>query len=94
MNNIGILTFCDSYNYGAALQAFATYHFLTSIGYNCKFIDYRNQNEAKLYECFKYIRKDSALTNIKRNINRLGTPQSCHQNIGYNIKYKCPFQKF
>ena len=87
MNNIGILTFCDSYNYGAALQAFATYHFLTSIGYNCKFIDYRNQNEAKLYECFKYIRKDSALTNIKRNIKNIILGGTKNGHTGFDAFY-------
>lgn len=87
MNTLGILTFCDSYNYGAALQAFATYRFLTSIGYNCKFIGYRNPNEAKLYQKFQYIKRDGLSINIKRNIKNIILGGTKNGQAGFDTFY-------
>lgn len=60
MNNnkkVGIITFHRSYNYGAALQAYATVQFLASIGYDPVIIDYcpSNLNE---YGSFKTLFND------------------------------------
>jgi len=68
MRKVAVLTFCDSFNYGAALQAYATFVFLTDMGFECKFIDYRNKNEKKLYDCFSFISSSSIVNNIKRTI--------------------------
>lgn len=43
MKRIGIITIHKSTNYGACLQAHATYTFIKSLGYDCEIIDlYRN----------------------------------------------------
>lgn len=54
---VGIITFHRSYNYGAALQAYATVQFLASIGYDPVIIDYcpSNLNE---YGSFKTLFND------------------------------------
>lgn len=67
-NKIGILTFCDSYNYGAALQAFASYKYLCELGYECIFINYRNKEEKKLYQSISFLSSFSLIANLKRNI--------------------------
>lgn len=61
---IGILTFNNSNNYGAVLQAYATYKFLLDNGYEAKFINYQNDYECKNNKLFSY-RKNLSL---KKNI--------------------------
>lgn len=39
-SKIGILTFHDTANFGACLQAVATYKIITALGYNCEIINY------------------------------------------------------
>lgn len=60
MNNnktVGIITFHRSYNYGAALQAYATVQFLASNGYDPVIIDYCPSNLNK-YGSFKTLFND------------------------------------
>lgn len=60
MNNnkkVGIITFHRSYNYGAALQAYATVQFFASNGYNPVVIDYCPSNLNK-YGSFKALFND------------------------------------
>lgn len=64
MKKIGILTFNNSYNYGAVLQAFATQKFLSNMGNEAEFINYQNEYEYKYNKLFSY-RKNLSL---KRNI--------------------------
>lgn len=45
MNNICLITYSKSANYGAALQLFATYEFLLENGYNVNVLDYQNSFE-------------------------------------------------
>lgn len=45
---ICILTFHKSLSYGACLQAYATWKYLSSLGIECKFIDYENEYEARM----------------------------------------------
>ena len=40
MKKVGVITICKCNNYGAELQAFATYHILTLLGYDAEIIDY------------------------------------------------------
>lgn len=40
MKKIGVITICKCNNYGAELQAFATYRILTLLGYDAEIIDY------------------------------------------------------
>lgn len=45
---ICVLTFHKAYSYGACLQAYATWNYLTALGIECKFIDYENEYEARM----------------------------------------------
>lgn len=40
MKKVGVITICKCNNYGAELQAFATYRILTLLGYDAEIIDY------------------------------------------------------
>lgn len=42
-NDIGIITFHRTTNFGSCLQAYALYRKIQILGYNCEFIDYRCQ---------------------------------------------------
>lgn len=44
MKDVGILTFHDTSNFGAILQAYATFKAVTSLGYSAEIIDYQNDN--------------------------------------------------
>lgn len=52
---IGILTFYFCYNYGAMLQAFALKVFLTRMGHDVYFIDYKPQYLSRRYKLFPFI---------------------------------------
>ena len=59
---IGILTFYFCYNYGAMLQAFALKVFLTRMGHDVYFIDYKPQYLSRRYKLFPfYMFKNQAL---------------------------------
>lgn len=47
--NIGLITFHNALNYGAALQTYATQKFLNELGHQCIVIDYSNENRDKAY---------------------------------------------
>ncbi len=50
---IGIITFHRALNYGAVLQAYALYEFLSNMGFEVEIIDYRNDNFEDVYHSFK-----------------------------------------
>jgi len=47
MRDIGILTFHDTNNFGAILQAYATYQVIKNMGYDVEIIDYKCREIAK-----------------------------------------------
>ncbi|MFW5886991.1 MAG: polysaccharide pyruvyl transferase family protein [Bacteroidota bacterium] len=47
---IGLITFHNALNYGAALQAYATQKYLNKLGHECIIIDYTNECRAKKYD--------------------------------------------
>ena len=51
MNNIkvGIITFHNTSNYGAALQTFATLSLLKQLGFKAEIIDYSNIKRDRIY---------------------------------------------
>lgn len=63
-NKIGILTLYKSYNYGAVLQAFATYRFLEGKNYEVKLINYQNKYEKKYNKLFSYRKNLSMKDNL------------------------------
>lgn len=55
MKKIGLITFHDTANHGAALQAYATLSKVNSLGYNIELIDYSNEMRRSLYNFDKKI---------------------------------------
>ncbi len=49
MDKVGILTFHAAHNYGSMLQAFALKDIISTLGYKCEIINYRNKKQKKLY---------------------------------------------
>ena len=48
--NIGLISFHNAANYGAALQAYALEHYLEDNGYDCEYIDYQNSRRRRGYD--------------------------------------------
>lgn len=69
---IGLITFHNALNYGAALQAYATQKFLNDLGHECIIIDYVNENRDKIYnmkaQTYKQIKEGNYKTAIKTSI--------------------------
>lgn len=55
---IGLITFHDTANYGAALQAYATINIISKLGFNVEIINYSNRFRSSLYEIFNKIKYD------------------------------------
>ncbi len=68
---IGILTFHNSFNYGALLQAYATQKFLSENGYDASFIDYSNNYENKGNKMLSIRKNLSFKRNIIQNIKNV-----------------------
>lgn len=47
---LGLLTFHDAANYGATLQAYALQAFLEGEGFDCEYLDYRNERRRQMYD--------------------------------------------
>ena len=47
---LGLLTFHDAANYGATLQAYALQAFLDGEGFDCEYLDYRNERRRQMYD--------------------------------------------
>lgn len=66
---VGILTYHDTVNYGAALQAYATQAALTNMGVYSEFIDYINEHRRGNYSVqkrfFNQLRQGQFLSSIK-----------------------------
>ena len=77
MKNIGILTFANSYNYGAVLQSIALYNVL-SINNNVRFINYNNSYENMDHKLLYFKKNQSIKYNIKNNINNILLQQHYH----------------
>lgn len=62
---IGLITFHNALNYGAALQTYATQKFLTDMGQECIIIDYVNESREKAYNMKAQIYKQIKQGNYK-----------------------------
>lgn len=47
---LGLMTFHDAANYGAALQAYALQAYLEEKGFDCEYLDYRNERRRHMYD--------------------------------------------
>lgn len=52
---VGILTYHNTINYGAALQTYASQRILTQLGADCEVIDYVNSHRSKIYSIPKLV---------------------------------------
>ena len=66
MKKIGILTFYKTLNYGALLQMYALYTWLTNNNYECEVIRYQSESITKSELCFLY--KDLSIKQKIKNI--------------------------
>lgn len=72
---IGIITIHNSPNYGASLQAFALWKYITDCGHDCEIIDLHRPHQkdfvpSKKYKACRY-NKDSFKSKIKKQVYRL-----------------------
>lgn len=75
---IGLLTIHHVYNFGAVLQAYATYDTLKNMGYNVEFIDYDNDTFRAERNLFL---SNSSVGNIVRNARTLITLKQCKKRV-------------
>ncbi|NLY04321.1 MAG: polysaccharide pyruvyl transferase family protein [Campylobacter sp.] len=68
MRKVGLITFHNALNYGAALQAYATQKYINQLGYDCEIIDYINDTRAKSYDMKFQISQELKNRNIKMAI--------------------------
>lgn len=68
--NIGLLTIHHAYNFGAALQAYATYDTLKAMGHEVEFIDYDNDTFRAERNLFL---PNTSVGNVARNLRTIFT---------------------
>lgn len=82
---IGILTLHRANNYGAALQCYALFETLTSLGHDVSIIDYRQPDTELSYKAFSWSKIRSAIGNLHALIKvLLYIPYSIVQQWGFN----------
>ena len=74
-NNIGIMTFHDAINYGAALQTYALNKYINNLNYNCETIDYKCDYIENSYKILNINIKDikgtaNSILNVRNNVIR------------------------
>lgn len=69
MKKVGIMTFHNSYNYGAVLQAFALKTTIISLGYDCDILNYQNSNQMKTFKILNFSRFNAST--VARNFQNL-----------------------
>lgn len=96
---IGIVTLFNCYNYGAVLQAYATYEYLNKIGFkDVEIINYENKYEATMKRTIPFIFRGSIKDTLKKLIQFIIFGKNRHLKKGFtyftkslkksNIKYK------
>lgn len=84
---VGIITLFNCYNYGAVLQAYATYKYIKKLGYNdVEMINYENVYEAKAKKTLPFIFSGNLKDKIKKFIQYII--------FGKNRKLKKAFKNF
>lgn len=61
---LGLLTFHDAANYGAVLQAYALQAYLQEAGFECEYLDYRNERRRQMYDMGYHIRSNLLKGNL------------------------------
>lgn len=68
---VGIITYHRSYNYGSALQSFATVRVVDNLGYESMLIDFQNIYDKNVYKTFYWNSKKSILSNLKNILKNI-----------------------
>ena len=84
MNNVGIITFHCSYNYGSALQAYALQTYVESLGYNVRIIDFVMKKNFEQYKLFR-------TSLYRKQLKSLGADIIF---FPHHLKRKLSFEKF
>lgn len=68
---VGILTYHNTINYGAALQTYASQRILIQLGADCEVIDYVNSHRAKIYSIPKLVSLELSKGQLKTAVRML-----------------------
>lgn len=69
MNNVAIITFHASHNYGSMLQAYALQNTVSSLGYKVHIINLRTPAQKKIYQpSYRHIRTNNFIKGVLRKI--------------------------
>ncbi|HBC3535262.1 TPA: polysaccharide pyruvyl transferase family protein [Vibrio vulnificus] len=89
MKKIGLMTFHDTANYGAALQLYATLRKIKNFGYEVEVIDYTNRHRSSIYTVRGRLKKELANLEIKSAVKTiLGSPIIYSRMKAFNVFYK------
>ena len=84
---VGILTYHDTTNYGAAFQAFALQKKIEELGCDCEIIDYKCKAVTERYE----IKSPFKSSNIKQCIKRILTNKN---NRNLKLKFETFYKRY
>lgn len=88
MKKIGLITFHDTANHGAALQAYATIRTITKLGYEAEVIDYSNEYREGIYSATKKLNASFKNKDYKSSIKiLLAYPLINRRNSAFNKFY-------
>lgn len=83
---VGIMTLFNCYNYGAVLQAYATYKFVKNLGYeNVELINYENDYESKMKKTIPFIFSGNLKDIIKKFIQFVFLGKNRHLKSGFKL---------
>lgn len=64
MKKVGLITYHAAYNFGSVLQSFATQYIINNLGYDCKIVNYRMNEQKKAYKVLNFSSKRISLGTI------------------------------
>lgn len=86
---IALISFHDTLNYGAALQAYALQHHLKTLGHDCEYIDYASEKRRHKYDVMPQITSALKSGNFKRAVSHLlGASFTCARKQAFGAFYK------
>ena len=88
---VGIITFHNTSNYGAALQAYATFSALKEQGYDAEIIDYSNKYRDKKYSILYRITDQLTAGNLLQAIKTMVASPGIY---GRNFQFKSFYRQF
>ena len=65
---VGLITYHSAYNFGSVMQAYATQEVIRSIAGNCEIINYRTDEQRRVYAIFKWEKGFKVIKSLLKNI--------------------------